>query len=153
VDAVAHWFRPRPKLTFYLPLNVDSTLLSDYARAEGGGGLTVVNAFNRLRANRFPVEARTLYLSLIVHAAEAEAGSSHNLEVLFLNARREAIGPEIKVSFKLPPGPAVAGIPLRTALVLSLNGWTFPEAGPYAFEVYIDGTYASSAVVHAALVP
>jgi hypothetical protein len=130
-------------------VNVDSTLVSEFARVEDGGNLTVVNVFNQFTAERFPALLPSLYLSLIIHASVAEAGTSHDLDVHFLNHRRERLGSEIRSLFDLPDGPALPGVPLRACIVVSLVGWEIPEPGPYAFEVFIDGTYSAGTVLYA----
>lgn len=130
-------------------MNVDSILLSDYAQAMFGK-LTVVGVFDRVPAEEVPVTLSQMTVSLVIHGHSAEAGTTHELEIWLLNQRRERLNP---VPFGQPftfagPEHVTPGIPLRVVIVQGILMPTFPEFGPYAFEVYIDGTYHTAAALY-----
>lgn len=136
-------------------MNIDSILVSDYAHVSGKDGkLTVVGAFTTIGSSAFPAMLTQLSLSLVIHGHRDEAEKPHEIEVQLLNHRRELVNLEpIRAEFTLRKPPNIfPGMPIRQVRVVTIFGASFPEPGPYAFEVYIDGTYhaAASLYVHLA---
>jgi hypothetical protein len=129
-------------------VNVDSILVSDYAQASLDGKLTVVGVFNRVSGA--PITLPQLSISLVIHGHAAEAGTTHTLEIWLLNERREKLNPEpMRESFTFAGSESILpGVPLRVISVSTVLMPTFSESGPYAFEVYIDGTYHASASLY-----
>jgi hypothetical protein len=128
-------------------VNVDSVLISDYATVTAGK-LTVVGCFTRIPADSPPVRLVHLSLSVVIHAHASEAGSTHTIEVRLLNARRELVRQPYKEEFTLASEGILPGIPIRHINVTTLLAPLFTEFGPYAFEVYIDGTYHAAAAFY-----
>lgn len=130
-------------------MNVDSILLSDFAQVTAGK-LTVVGVFDRVPAEAPPATLLQMAISLVIHGHSAEAGTTHNLEIWLLNQRRERLNPAaFGQPFKFgPPESVTPGIPLRVVIVQGVLMPTFEELGPYAFEVYIDGTYHTAAALY-----
>jgi len=125
-------------------VNVDSILLSEYASAGPDGRLTVANAFNRINGPGPRWGIPMIYVSLVIHGHRAEAGTDHELELRLVNARREPMLDEPAIGsfrFHEDDGSLEEGLPLRHIHTVALMGLVFEEPGPYAFEVYIDGTY------------
>lgn len=127
-------------------MNVDSILISEYAKTTDGR-LTVVNTFNRISGPGPQWGVPMLAVSLVIHGHKAEAGTHHEGEIKLLNKDREEINPQpmtfefqFKEESELDPG-----MPLRSTQTYTVIGISFPEPGPYAFEVYIDETYHASA--------
>lgn len=122
-------------------MNVDSILLSEYARIIDGSRLLVVGTFNEVTVPSVPVTLPPFYVTLVFEGHRSERGRTFTVEVKVLNARRESILNEpalFEASFlDADPKP---GMNLRHSQVHGML-LTFPEAGPYAFEVYVDGTY------------
>jgi hypothetical protein len=130
-------------------LNIDSILLSDYAAITDGGKLTVIGVFNRIPVTEAPVKIPLLFVSLVIHAHASEAGSSHRVEIAFLNAKREPLRQPLVEEFTFAgPGSIRPGIPLRYVTAIGLLLPEFPELGPYAFEVLVDGTYHAAASLY-----
>lgn len=125
-------------------MNVDSILISDYA-ATVGGKLVVVGVFNRIPTNEAPATLAHMSISIVIHGHSAEAGTKHELQIKLLNSRREVLTDQIRGEFTFPPADQIIpGLPLRHVWLTSMLMPSFPEIGPYAFEVYIDETYHAS---------
>lgn len=125
-------------------MNVDSILLSEFATVDPLGRLTVVNSFNRLHGPGPTWMIPMMYLSWVVHAHRDEVGN-HQAEIRLLNARRDQLLPKvIKAAFEVNPEGGPAGLPIRHSTVAVLGGLVFKAPGPYAFELYIDDTFAGA---------
>ena len=125
-------------------MNVDSILLSEHASTDATGRLTVVNAFNSISGPGPVWAVPVLAISIVIHGHSAEAGSEHEGEIRLIDAERTAVKPPMKFEFAFTAS-TVSGIPVRFIQTLSILGATFESPGPYAFEVYIDGTYHAAA--------
>ena len=131
-------------------MNVDSILLSEYAKSDEAGRLTVVNCFNRLTTPQAPVGIEILCISLVVHGSPSEAGSQHQGEIRLLNQRREVLNEKpVPFGFRFAgPEGLDPGMPVRWIGSFRILRLVLPEFGPYAFEVYIDGTYHAAASLY-----
>lgn len=130
-------------------MNVDSILISDYAAVSERGALSVFKTFNRIRGEELPAHLPMMCISLIIHAHPSEGGSQHEIEIRLLNSRRKEVVSFPKRPLQLPPADDIPpGLPLRAVQVQAMMNLKFEEAGPYAFEVYIDGTYHAGAAFY-----
>lgn len=130
-------------------MNVDSILISEYAALTDGGMLTIFRTFNGITSDQAPASIPMMFITLIMHGHSREGGTEHDVELRVVNSRREVIGIASRGSFKFPPSEtADPGMPLRHTHVAGLFNPSFDEAGPYAFEVYIDGTYHAGAAFY-----
>jgi hypothetical protein len=131
-------------------VNVDSILLSEFAKVEQSGNLTVVSAFNALGGPGPAWGLPLMAISLVIHGHRDEAGTEHRAVIRLINARREQVIPEelsFDFQFREDDGSLEEGMPLRHTAVFMLGGVAFTEPGPYAFEIYIDGTYHAAATL------
>lgn len=125
-------------------MNVDAIMLSAAAALTKDNQLSVLNVFNSMSATQFPAKVPLMALSLIVHAHHSESGSEHKLDVRVLNEQREIVAEIMKdQAFRFSDAPPVPGIPLRFIHVHVMANVEFVTPGAYAFEVFIDGTYAA----------
>lgn len=133
-------------------MNVDAILLSEYATLTDGTILSVMKCFNQVVTSGVPVAMPMMCISMMIHAHHSESGSHHVAVVKLMNARRELIH-EFPQEFTLNPRGAapIPGVPIRQTLVYTLFQPVFNEAGPYAFEVYIDGTYHAATIFNVLL--
>lgn len=120
-------------------LNVDAVLLSDWASVDSSGKLTVVGMFNRIGPAKLPIRLRAMCVSVIIRAHHSEAGSSHHLEMRLLNQRRDVV--EVLENNFTWGEPEVPGVPLQHYWLRTILAPEFGEAGAFAFEIFIDGTY------------
>lgn len=126
-------------------MNVDAILLSSAASLSQDKQLSVLGVFNSMAAESFPAVLPLMALSLIVHAHHSEGGSTHKLDVKVLNAKREMIAEVIKgAEFTFSDDTPMPGIPLRHTFVHLMVNVQFVSPGAYAFEVFIDDTYAAA---------
>lgn len=122
-------------------MNVDSILLSQFAHTQDAA-LTVYQTFNQMEAGDLPAQVPLLAVSLVIHGHRDEGGTRHEVEIRLLDEDRNVQPPTpLRREFEFKPGPPPPGMPLRHVLVNRIFGLRFEEAGTYAFEVYIDGTY------------
>ena len=91
-----------------------------------------------------------MFVSLIVHGHPSEGGSEHEVETRLLNSSRETVLTVTK-GFSFTTDEPVPGLPLRHVFIQGLVNLEFQETGPYAFEVYIDGTYHAGAAFYVGL--
>ena len=127
-------------------MNVDSFLLSDYAEVTPGGKLTIVGVFNTIYAKTLPAIHPLLAFSMVIHGHSAEAGRRFEFLIKVLDQDRKELG-EVGGEGQLGPS-SPPGLPLRAVMAGRLLAVQFPREGPYAFEVYIDGTYNAGAVLY-----
>ena len=124
-------------------MNIDSIILSEYASFVGTTRLTIIGTLNRTTVPSVPVRLPPIYMSLVIEAHPDQAGSEHEVEIRILNQRRERVGNAMKVSFRFADEPPLPGMHPRHSLIMAITS-EFPEEGPYAYEVFIDGTYYAS---------
>jgi hypothetical protein len=128
-------------------VNVDCFLLCEFASVtDNGQSLSLIRSFNSIGAKQFPVSVPVMAIAMVIHAHQSEAGTTHELETVVLNHKREKIANLGKNKFTLAGGGGAklpAGLPLRHNIAHRILNATFPSAGVYAFEAYIDGTYVA----------
>ena len=130
-------------------MNVDAILLSEAATLSVDNRLSVLNVFNAMATTQFPAPLPFMALSLIVHAHHSEGGTTHKLDIKVLNEKREIVAEVMKgFSFVFSDKTPTPGVPLRYTLVHGMMNVQFAAPGSYAFEVFIDGTYAAGTAFH-----
>ncbi|MFC1660349.1 DUF6941 family protein [Gemmatimonadota bacterium] len=123
-------------------MEIDLALLADAATVDAAGKLNILGIFDRISAQGFPAPHPHLSLVLRFHAGLNEAGS-HKVEIVL----RDPDGAEVvRVSgeMQIGPGPLNAGGQVRVPQVLNLGRLVFPQPGPYAFDVSVDGEHQTS---------
>lgn len=132
-------------------MNVDSILLSEYASLSALNELTVVRVFNQLVARSYPATHEWLAISLIIHGHRSERGTEHAVEIRIVGAQSREGKKVHEGKFTFADADPPAGVPLRHTYIFRMVRVQFPEPGPYAFEVYIDGTYHAASVLYLGL--
>lgn len=127
-----------------MQVNIESIILSEYASYVGTTRLTIVGTMNKATVPSVPVRLPPIYMSLVIQAHPDQAGTRHEIEVRLLNQRREQVGQTMKASFDFLVEPPLPGMPVRQSQIIPIVA-EFAEEGPYAYEVFIDGTYSASA--------
>lgn len=127
-------------------MNIDSILLSDHARVDAGGKLTVVGAFNRITGPGPVWRLPYMAISMVIHGHADEAGTEHEIEIELKHESGDVLTEEpMKLSFKFQDRESLhPGIPARHVATHTILVPTFDRPGAYAFNVYIDGTYHAS---------
>jgi hypothetical protein len=129
-------------------LNIDSILISEYASLSGQNELTVVRVFNQLAARGFPATHEWLAVSLIIHGHRSERNREHTLELRIAGPQPGQSKKVHEGTFRFMDVEPPPGMPLRHTYVFRMVRVQFPEPGPYAFEVYIDGTYHAASTIN-----
>lgn len=134
-------------------MNVDAILISEYATlTDNNQALTVLRCFNAVTSRELPARVPSMAISVVIHAHFDERGTKHEFKLKLLNERREQVGIQEGV-FQLPQGgEEPTGIPLRHTIISRFGNVVLSEAGPHAFELYIDGTYHAAAAFNVELV-
>src|SRR5688572_12079416 len=88
-----------------------------------------------------------LSISVIIHAHASESQTVHRFDLVLVSAKQGQIAKVVEGDFTLNPTGALidAGMPIRHVLVFNVMQAVFPTDGPYAFELFIDGTYYAAA--------
>lgn len=136
-------------------MNVDAIILSEAAvLTDNDKSLSILRAFNTMMSPGFPATLPFLALSLIIHAHPSEHGTTHKVDIKLLNERRELVADIQKdQEITLAGGEGMPpGIPIRHYLLSRIVNVQFETPGAYAFEVYIDGTYAAGTAFYIAQV-
>ena len=134
-------------------MNVDAIILSEAAvLTDDGKSLSVLRTFNTMKSPGLPATLRSLTLSLMIHAHPSEHGTTHKVDIKLLNERRELVAEVLKdYPFTLAGGEGMPrGIPIRHYIVHGMVNVQFQGPGAYAFEVFIDGTYAAGTAFYIA---
>ncbi len=134
-------------------MNVDAIILSEAAvLTDNDKSLSILRTFNTMRSEGFPAVLPSLTLSLMIHAHPSEHGTTHKVDIKLLNERRELVADIVKdQEFTLAGGEKMPkGIPIRHYLIQGMLQLQFEAPGAYAFEVFIDGTYAAGTAFHIA---
>ena len=132
-------------------MNVDSILISQFAVLDQGLALTVVRTFNHLETAQLPARIPLMSISVLIHAHSSECGTSHHFELVLVSAKQGRITTVVEGDFVLSAATPLPGMPLRHEMVFNVMHAEFPTDGPYAFELYIDGTYHAAAAFFIAL--
>jgi len=134
-------------------VNVDSILISEYASLDAAYSLTVVRTFNRIKARSLPARLPLLSVSIIIHAHPSEGGTAHHFELVLVSAKQGRVATIAQGDFHLTsPTGETPGLPIRHMMVFNAMQAEFPADGPYAFELFIDGTYHAAAAFYVGLV-
>ena len=119
-------------------MNLDFAFIADAATVDGGGKLSVLGIFDRIRARDFP--ARHGRISLVMRlAAAADDAGAHEADIRLTDPEG---GQVLRLDGTLRVGdapPASTGITTRVPHVLNLDGISFKMPGTYEFEIRIDG--------------
>jgi hypothetical protein len=115
--------------------------LADYATADASGKVTIVGIFDIVwdQSGVTPILFPPCYLAASF-AASASEGSSHRLEIRFLDADDQPFMPSISADVVFQAsGP---GNPLRAQLLLGFGPKAIrvPQVGDYVIRFLLDGT-------------
>ncbi|MEM7416805.1 MAG: hypothetical protein AAF389_14965 [Gemmatimonadota bacterium] len=127
-------------------MTIDTILISEYASADAVGRFSVVNAFNRISGKGPTWGLPIMYLTLVAHGPQREAGMAWDGEIFLLNSAGERVREEpftfrMAFSDNIDSGP---GMPMRSVVGVAFAGLRFTEPGMYVFQVLLDGLYEAS---------
>ena len=118
-----------------MSVQVDFAVLADYALIDQHGKLSVLGIFQHVWVAAFPAMHPRTHLVVRVRGRRTEVGE-HPLRIRFVDETgAELMGGDGTVQFGEPPA-GVTEIEAGAVLVFDVP---LPRAGPYAFEISIDG--------------
>jgi hypothetical protein len=116
-------------------MEVPIFLSADYANQERAGKLNVLGIFNIIKAKKFPVRHRTMYLVLRVAAQLGEYDIEHEMKILFLNQDGDELGRQ-EGNFTIPrPESGTQG---TIDLIIEVGDLILPALGRYEFRLIIN---------------
>src|SRR5256886_13348212 len=108
---------------------------ADYALVDQAGKLSVLGIFQHIWVQQFPAMHPRLHLVLRLKGRRTEIGE-HAVRIRLLDERdAEVVGGSGGVTLAEPP----AGVTEIEAGAILVFDVPFPHAGPYRFEITIDG--------------
>jgi hypothetical protein len=120
-------------------MEVDLALLADAATIDGSGKLNIIGIFDRLSTAAFPTRHPRLSLVLRFSAGIHEIGK-HDIGIsLKAPDGHELMRIDGQMNLAAGPGAVAGGV--RVPHILNMDGLVFPIAGPYAFDVRVDGEH------------
>ncbi len=130
-------------------MNIDFAVLADYAMVDQRGKLSVLGMFQHVWVPAFPTVHPRTHLVIRVRGRRTEIGS-HDIKIRFVNQDdRELLRGDGTVQFGEPP----AGITEMEAGAVLVFDVPLPAAGPYWFEILLDGEPAARVPLQAQLAP
>ncbi|HUK20697.1 MAG TPA: hypothetical protein VLV45_03965 [Gemmatimonadales bacterium] len=116
-------------------MHLDFAVIADYALVDQAGKLSVLGIFQHIWVQQFPAMHPRLHLVLRLKGRRTEVGE-HAVQIRLVDeANTEILGGSGNVIFAEPPA-GVTDIEAGAVLVFDVP---FPHAGPYRFEITIDG--------------
>ncbi len=120
-------------------MEVDLALLADAATIDGSGKLNILGIFDRLSTAAFPTRHPRLSLVLRFSAGIHEIGK-HDIGIsLKAPDGHELMRIDGQMNLAAGPGAVAGGV--RVPHILNMDGLVFAVAGPYAFDVRVDGEH------------
>ena len=117
-------------------MNLDFAVVADYALVDQAGKISVLGMFQHIWVQQFPAMHPRLHLVLRLKGRRTEVGE-HAVRIRMVDEEgMEILGGNGTVTFAEPPA-GVTDIEAGAILVFDVP---FPHAGPYRFEITIDGT-------------
>src|SRR5256886_4259195 len=116
-------------------MRLDLAVVADYAIVDQAGKRSVLGIFQHVWVQQFPAMHPRLQLVLRLKGRRTEIGE-HQVQIRLLDEQDvEILGGNGNVTFAEPPA-GVTDIEAGAILVFDVP---FPHAGPYRFEITIDG--------------
>jgi hypothetical protein len=130
-------------------VKVDLAVLCDYALIDQYGKLSVMGIFEHIWVHRFPVVHPRLHLVIRLKGRRTELGE-HSVHIGLTDEEgKEIINGDGRVTFAEPPA-GIVEVEAGTVLVFDVP---LEHAGPYRFDITIDGEQAASIPLTVGLAP
>jgi hypothetical protein len=130
-------------------VKVDLAVLCDYALIDQYGKLSVMGIFEHIWVHRFPVVHPRLHLVIRLKGRRTELGE-HSVRIRLTDEEgKEIISGDGRVTFAEPPA-GIVEVEAGTVLVFDVP---LEHAGPYRFDITIDGEHAAAIPLTVGLAP
>jgi hypothetical protein len=111
-------------------------VLADYSNVTREGKINILGVFDVIRAFRFPATHPEMQLVIGFEADISEKNHEKEVEVRLIDERGEQL---LNLRGRIAVGDTTAGTLLFYPQVLVLRSISFPCAGNYQFDIYVDG--------------
>jgi hypothetical protein len=130
-------------------VHLDFAVVADYALVDQSGKMSVLGIFQHIWVQQFPAMHPRLHLVLRLKGKRTEIGE-HGVQIRLLDdADAELLGGSGTVNFAEPP----AGVTEIEAAAVLVFDVPFPHAGPYRFEITVDGERKSTVPITVSQLP
>lgn len=130
-------------------MHLDFAVVADYALVDQAGKMSVLGIFQHIWVPQFPAMHPRLHLVLRLKGRRTEIGE-HRVQIRLLDdAATELLGGAGTVTFAEPP----AGVTEIEAAAVLVFDVPFPRAGPYRFEITVDGELKAAVPITVSLMP
>jgi hypothetical protein len=128
---------------------LDFAVVADYALVDQTGKLSVLGIFQHIWVQEFPAMHPRLHLVLRLKGKRTEIGA-HEVQIQLLDEQDgEVLRGNGSVTFAEPP----AGVTEIEAGAILVFDVPFPHAGPYRFEITVDGERKASVALTVSQLP
>ena len=130
-------------------MKLDFAVVADYALVDQVGKISVLGMYQHIWVQQFPAMHPRLHLVLRLRGKRTEIGE-HQVQIRLLDEQDvEILGGNGQVTFAEPPA-GVTDIEAAAVLVFDVP---FPHAGPYRFEILVDGERQATVPLTVSLLP
>ena len=133
-------------------MKLDLGVACDFAQVDPTGKIHIIGVFRYIHTQQVPATHPAMCLALRVTGFKSE-GAKHNIEIRLVDADGNSIpGLTMKGEIQFVDiGPASAGM-MHAQAVINLIGVTFPYAGDYHFDIFIDKHHIGGVPLHVNLI-
>ncbi len=130
-------------------MHLDFAVVADYALVDQAGKISVLGIFQHIWVQQFPATHPRLHLVLRLKGKRTEIGE-HAVHIRLIDEPgAEILGGSGTVTFAEPP----AGVTdIEAAAILAFDV-PFPHAGPYRFEITVDGRLEAAVPITVSQLP
>ena len=121
-------------------MKVRFALLADYSNVTQEGKINILGLFDFIIAAQFPATIPEIRLVVRFEADISEQGQQKEVQVRLID---EHGGKMIELNGRIPVVEAESGPMLFIDQILILRNITFPSAGDYQFDIYVDDKLSS----------
>lgn len=128
-----------------MQMTVRFILACELVNSTPEGKLNIMGEFNSLTNPHLPVVQPMMFIVGRVEAS-VTSGMQHAAQLIVADEDGAAVWTSPPLPFTFTKHPE-RGHPMRADMVFRLGGMVFPNYGPYAFTLWVDGTSQDTVVV------
>jgi len=101
-----------------------------------GEKLSIIGIFSHIGAKTAPIRHRHLAFVVVFQATRADYNREREIEIEIVDQDGRPITDKIQASIRIDGEPL---LPPTVPMILNVEDLTFPDFGPYTFNIYIAG--------------